>query len=207
MKKGIFIGFEGPDGSGKSTAARLVKEKLEEKGIKCILTREPGGTPISEEIREILLNEKNTEIANTTEALLYASARAQHVEEKIKPMLEQGYVVITDRYVFSSLAYQGYARGLGIDKIMELNEFAMNGAYPDKILFFDISPEVALQRKFVQNETNRMENEGEEFHKITYEGYQRAISMYGKNVCKINAEQTVEEIVSDCLKEIESLVK
>lgn len=202
MNKGLFITFEGPDGSGKSTAARLVHAKLKEMGIKCVLTREPGGTPIGEAIREILLDEKNTEMSYRAEALLYAASRAQHVEEKIKPLLQEGVVVICDRYVFSSLAYQGFSRGLGVDTIMKLNKFAMNGVYPDKVLFFDLAPEVALQRKFNQNEVNRMENEGNEFHKLTYDGYQKAISIYNKNVDKINAEKTVEEIVEECVDKI-----
>lgn len=200
MKKGKFIAIEGPDGSGKSTVAKKLYHYLRQQGVKCVLTREPGGTEISEKIREIILDNNNKEMDSMTEALLYAAARAQHVEEKIKPLLEQGYVVITDRYVLSSLAYQGYARGLGIDAVMEINSYAMGELYPDKVLFFDVSPEVALERKFINREGDRLENEGSDFHNTTYEGYQLAIEKYSDNVVKINADGTIQENLERCIE-------
>lgn len=206
MKKGIFIALEGPDGSGKSTIARKLKAYIEDLGLKCVLTREPGGTSIGEAIRHVLLDNDNTEMSNMTEALLYAASRAQHVNEKIKPLLDEGYIVISDRYVFSSLAYQGHARGLGIEEVMEINKFAMGDVYPDKVLFFDISPEEALKRKFINREADRLENAGEDFHKTTYEGYKKALDMYDKNVALIDANGTVKETLANCKEEIDGIL-
>lgn len=204
MKKGFFITLEGPDGSGKSTVAKLLQEHFAKNG-ECVLTREPGGTPIGEKIREMLLDNNNKEMSDETEALLYAASRAQHANEKINPLLEKGNIVISDRYLFSSLAYQGHARGLGIEKVMEINQFAINNVYPDITLFFDISPETALQRIFKHREGDRIENEGNNFHNITYNGYQEAIKKYNKNVVVIDANGTVEETLDNCLKELKKL--
>lgn len=206
IKKGLFIALEGPDGSGKSTIAEKLKNYIEDLGLKCVLTREPGGTPIGEDIRGVLLDNKNTEMSSKTEALLYAAARAQHVNEKIKPLLDKGYIVISDRYVLSSLAYQGHARGLGIEEVMEINKFAMDGIYPDKVLFFEISPEEALSRKFIDREADRLENAGADFHNTTYEGYKKAIEMYDKNVSLIDANGTVKETLKNCKVAIEDLI-
>lgn len=204
---GLFLAVEGPDGSGKTTTAKLLKAYLESKGYEVVLTREPGGTPIGEKIREILLDSQNTELADTTEALLYAAARAQHVEEKIKPLLEKGVIVITDRYFYSSLAYQGYGRDLGIEQVMDLSKFAISGLYPDKVLFFDITPETALARKYDQGEVNRMEEQGEEFHSVTYDGYHKALEIYNKNVEMIDANGTIEETLENCKNAVENLLK
>lgn len=203
LEKGVFITLEGPDGSGKSTIARRLKVYIEEKGRKCILTREPGGTDIGESIRDILLDNNNSEMASRTEALLYAASRAQHVEEKIKPYLDKGYVVISDRYVFSSLAYQGHSRGLGIEQVMNINEFAMNSVLPDITLFFDIKPDIALGRRFANSETDRLENAGLEFHRNTYDGYIKAIELYEDNVNIINAEGSVEETFNQCIEKLD----
>lgn len=200
---GYFLALEGPDGSGKSTIAELIKKELEENfNKKCILTREPGGTKIGEDIRHILLSRENVEMSDRTEALLYAASRAQHVDEKIRPIVEEGNFVISDRYVISSLAYQGYSRGLGIDEVMEINEFAINHFYPNRILFFDIDPAVALKRKFVDREGDRLEVEGEEFHKKVFEGYKAAISKYPNRVRVIDASKSVEEVFDECMKVI-----
>lgn len=205
-KKGIFIALEGPDGSGKSTIANKLKEYIEGLGLKCVLTREPGGTPIGEKVRNIILDNDNVEMSDKTEALLYAASRAQHVNEKIKPLLDQGYIVISDRYVFSSLAYQGYARGLGIETVMEVNEFAMDGVYPDKVLFFEISPEEALARKFIGREADRLENAGEDFHKTTYEGYKKSLKAFDKNVSLIDANGTVDETLENCKQALKNVL-
>lgn len=208
MNKGIFIALEGPDGSGKSTIANLIMSYLEELKIKGVLTREPGGTSISEEIRNILLSNNNNEMIDRTEALLYAASRAQHTEEKIVPLINDGYVVISDRYVFSSLAYQGVARGLGIEEVMNINKFAMGETYPDLILFFDISPETALSRKFVGREADRLENEGNDFHNKVYKGYYEVIDKYGdKNVVVIDANKDIKETFSQCKKVISEIIK
>lgn len=199
MKKGLFITLEGPDGSGKSTVAKLLHEYIDGLGILNAFTREPGGTAIGENIREILLDNDNYEMTSRTEALLYAAARAQHAEEKIQPLLDNDYIVLSDRYVLSSLAYQGHSRGLGIETIMEINEFAMGDTYPDLVLFFDVDPEIALSRKYINREGDRLENEGKEFHNKTYEGYEKAIEKYSKNIVKIDANGTVEETLKNCI--------
>lgn len=200
--KGLFIAIEGPDGSGKSTIAKMIKNHLDKLQLKCELTREPGGTDIGENIREVILDNDNNKMSSRTEALLYAASRAQHVEEKIKPLLESGYIVICDRYVLSSLAYQGYARGLGIEEVSKINEFAINGVYPDITLFFDVSTEITLSRKFVNRDGDRIENEGSEFHKKTYKGYKKSIETYNENVSIINANTTLQNIFNQCVKEI-----
>lgn len=206
MKKGLFLAIEGPDGSGKTTTIKILKEYLEEKGYTVVLTREPGGTLIGEKIREILLDSSNENLSDRAEALLYAAARAQHIEEKIKPNLKKGFIVITDRFYFSSLAYQGYGRGLGAEKVMDLSIFAINGLHPDKTLFFDITPETALARKFDQGEANRMEEQGESFHKKTYNGYKKAISLYNSNVITINANGSKERTAKNCIKAVNKIL-
>lgn len=206
-KKGLFITLEGPDGSGKSTIAKLLKKYIEDLGYKCVLTREPGGTDISEKIRNLLLDNDNVEMTDKTEALLYAAARAQHTEEKIKPLLNQGVIVISDRYVLSSLAYQGHSRGLGIDEVMNINKFAMGEIYPDCTLFFDVDPEIALSRKFINREGDRLENEGRDFHKKTYEGYKKAIETYWKNIRVIDANNNVKEVLKQCKYAVDELLK
>lgn len=199
--KGYFLALEGPDGSGKSTIAKLIKKELEEKyKLKIILTREPGGTEIGEDIRSILLSTANMEMGNRTEALLYAASRAQHVEEKIFPLVEDGKLVISDRYIFSSLAYQGFSRDLGIDEVMDINIFATNGFYPDRIIFFDLDPNLGLERKFAQKEGDRLEIAGDDFHKNVYQGYKEAIKKYPDKVKTIDASKSVEEVFKSCLK-------
>ena len=206
--KGYFLALEGPDGSGKSTIARLLEKELEEKyKIQTVLTREPGGTEIGEDIRAILLSTANMEMANRTEALLYAASRAQHVEEKILPLVEAGMLVISDRYIFSSLAYQGYSRRLGINEVMDINIFATNGFYPDRIIFFDLDPNLGLKRKFAQKEGDRLEIAGDDFHKNVYEGYKEAIKQYPNKVKTIDASKPVEEVFKSCLEIIKEDLK
>ena len=136
----MFITIEGPEGSGKSSVCRRIYEKLLELGYDVILTREPGGTPISEAIRDVILNKQNTSMDGRTEALLYAASRRQHLVEKVWPALKEGKIVLCDRYLDSSLAYQGGARGLGVDEILGINMFATEGTFPDTTLLFDIEP-------------------------------------------------------------------
>lgn len=178
--EGLFITLEGPDGSGKSTITKLIGNYLEEKGIEFIITREPGGTSIGEKIRDIILDNKNTNMANETEALLFAAARAQHVHEKIIPSLSDGKVVICDRFVLSSLAYQGVGRGLGINRVKMINDFALRDVYPDLILFFHIDPTVTLERKIGSLGGDRLEQEGSDLHKKVYDGYMELIEMFPK---------------------------
>lgn len=200
MRKGYFLTLEGPDGSGKSTVAERLLKELNGLGYEVVLTREPGGTEIGEDIREILLSNRNSEMCSRTEALLYAASRAQHVSEKIRPAIEAGKIVISDRFVYSSLAYQGIARGLGVDEVMGINEFAMDKMYPDRVIFFDISPEITLKRKTIGRELDRLEMEGLNFHNLVYNGYKEAIAKYPHNVIEIDADKTEGEVFKNCLK-------
>ncbi len=170
MERGLFITVEGGDGSGKSTQLETIRRYLEEKGIPCIFTREPGGTPIGEKIREIILDPGNAEMDDWTEALLYAASRAQHVAQKIRPALEAGTTVVCDRFVDSSIAYQGFGRGLG-EGVAEVNAHAIRGLVPDITLFLDVDPQKAMERVGNRSSKDRLETEPDEFHRIVYEGY------------------------------------
>lgn len=200
MKKGYFLTLEGPDGSGKSTISNRLLEHLEKLGFDVIMTREPGGTEIGEDIRGILLSNSNKEMSPITESLLYAASRAQHVSEKIRPAVEDGKIVISDRFVYSSLAYQGAARGLGVDIVMEINKFAMDGIKPNRIIFFDIKPEITLERKIIGREMDRLELEGLNFHNLVYNGYKEAINKYPDNVVVIDANKSEDEVFEDCIR-------
>ncbi len=194
MKKGYFITFEGLDGAGKSTQIQRVKEIFEKKGYEVVLTREPGGTKISEKIRKIILDNNNNEMSFVTEALLYAASRSQHVNEKIKPALESGKVVICDRYVHSSIAYQGYGRMLGADKVMDINNHAIDGLLPDLSFFILLSTEKAMERlKNSNRELDRLEVEEIDFFERIANGYNEIADNF-ENAVKIDASKTVDEI-------------
>lgn len=203
--QGKFITLEGPDGSGKSTLINLISEYMKNKGISFIITREPGGTPIGEEIRDIILDNKNTNMGAETEALLYAAARSQHIHERIIPALNEGKIVVSDRFLLSSLAYQGVGRGLGIENVKMINDFGLRGIYPDLILFLYIDPEITLERKTTLG-GDRLEKEGKDFHKRVYEGYIELLEKYPKNISKIDARKTVEEVFNQAIVEIEKLL-
>lgn len=204
--KGKFIAFEGSDGSGKSTVLTKVKEYLDENNVSYIITREPGGTKIGEQIRDILMNNENTEMDDKTEALLFAAARAQSVEEKLKKELENKDLVISDRYVLSSLAYQGYARGLGVDGVRSINEFATNSLKPNYTFFLDVDPITVLERKKSQVESDRLEEESNNFHQKVYDGYQELLKDE-ENVILIDASQTVEEVVEETINNIKKILE
>lgn len=203
---GVFITLEGPDGSGKSTILKLIGDSLKEDGIDFIETREPGGTLIGEEIRDIILDNKNINMSFEAEALLYAASRGQHVHEKILPALKEDKVVICDRFILSSLAYQGVGRGLGIERVKAINDFALRGAYPDLILFFHIDPKVTLDRKLGSVNTDRLENLGNEFHERVYKGYMELLEMYPKNIVLIDASKSIEEVLQQSISEIKKLL-
>ncbi len=205
--RGIFITLEGPDGSGKSTINRYISKYLEEQNIDFINTREPGGTKIGEDIRKIILDADNERMCPETEALLYAASRGQHVNEKIFPALNNGKVVLCERYLFSSLAYQGIARGLGIEKVKKINDFAIKGIYPDLILFFDVEPVRVLNRKIKQDGGDRLEREGDIFHKQVYEGYKKLIKMYPKNVEVVNARKSIKETSEQSINYVKKILK
>lgn len=166
---GLFISLEGPDGSGKSTQTEYLREYFQELSLDCIFTREPGGTEIGEKIRQIILDRENSKMADMTEALLYAASRAQHVEEKILPALEAGKVVVCDRYVDSSIAYQGYGRHMG-KQIEEINSYAICGCIPDLTILISVNPRVGRKR-IAAGERDRLESEKLKFHQDVYQGY------------------------------------
>ena len=198
--KGIFIVLEGPDGSGKSTMAKKIGDYYRNKGREIEFTREPGGTKISEKIRDLILDNNNTEMNYRTEALLYAAARAQLVSEKIKPWLNEGKIVISERYVYSSLVYQGIGRGLGVDEVKKINDFAIAGLKPDMVLLLDVNPKKGLKRKLNINGGDRLENEHVSFHMDVYEGYKKLTQDFPE-IKVINAERNIDEIFNE-IKEI-----
>lgn len=204
---GIFITLEGPDGSGKSTITEFIVEYLKDLNIDFIVTREPGGTSIGEDIRNIILDKKNINMSPRTEALLYAASRSQHVYEKIRPALEEGKVVLSERFVLSSLVYQGIGRELGVLDVKAINDFAIEGVNPDLTLFFDIDPVKALSRKTGENSGDRLEMEGVNFHREVYNGYLKLISMYPENIKVIDASKSIEETFEEVKNELDKILK
>ena len=206
MKKGIFITFEGIDGCGKSTQLDKAAEYLNEKGITHIVTREPGGTPLGEKIRDLILSPDNSEMKNSCELLLYLSARAQHVEEKIKPALEKGTTVLCDRYQEATFAYQGFGRGYPLDLLQRLNEFATGGLVPSKTFIFDITVECAFDRmKKTGKAPDRLEKSSEEFYQKIREGYLALASAHPKRIKLIQGEKSIDEIFDEVKKDLEEL--
>lgn len=201
--KGFFITIEGGEGSGKGTVISKLKEKYPE----FVFTREPGGTKISEQIREIIVGKDNTELVPEAEALLFAAARAQHMYEKIIPALEDGKVVVSDRFIDSNFAYQGFARGLGMHRIMQANELAVGNHMPNMTIYLDIEPEIAFKRIAENNrETNRLDLESMEFHKKVRAGYFAVAEMHQKRYRIVNANQTPEKVFMDVVACIEELI-
>ncbi|AJK89892.1 dTMP kinase [Lysinibacillus fusiformis] len=199
MKSNLFITFEGPEGAGKTTVIQKIAERLAEKNIDVLATREPGGIEIAEKIRTIILNPAHTAMDERTEALLYAAARSQHYFEKVQPALDAGKLVICDRFIDSSLAYQGYARGIGIDEVLSINEFAIGKKLPDMTLLFDIAPEVGLARIYAtgNREVNRLDVESLPFHQKVHEGYLLLVERYPERIRIVNADQDIDSVVED----------
>ncbi|MGG3560822.1 dTMP kinase [Neobacillus rhizosphaerae] len=200
MNSGIFITFEGPDGAGKTTILSMVANHFKE----AMVTREPGGIDIAEQIRKVILNKENTAMDPRTEALLYAAARRQHLIEKVKPALEEGKMVLCDRFVDSSLAYQGYARDLGIDEVWSINQFAIEELMPQLTIYFDIEPELGLKRinKNKEREINRLDLENLEFHQKVRDGYYLLMKRFPDRIVRIDASGTVEEVYEQTVKMI-----
>ena len=200
----MFITIEGPEGSGKSTATETVINKLRELGYDVLKTREPGGTPISEQIRNVILDKDNKAMDGRTEALLYAAARRQHLVESVWPAVKEGKIVICDRYIDSSLAYQGGARGLGIDNIVDINMFATDNTWPDLTLLFDIPPEIGLERISLNKnrEVNRLDLETLEFHKKVRQTFLDLAEKYSERFVIIDARKSREEVAQDALNAI-----
>ena len=202
----MFITFEGPDGSGKSTVIKKVYEKLSSDGYDIVLTREPGGTPIAEKIRDIILDNSNQAIDARTEALLYAASRRQHLVEKIWPALKEGKIVLCDRFLDSSLAYQGGARNLGIENVLNINLFATENTYPDLTLFFDVSPEIGLSRVSHDKKrvADRLDNENENFHEKVYNAFKDIVKTYKDRTVIIDASKPLEEVIEATYKVIKT---
>ena len=206
----MFITIEGPEGSGKTSVANKICETLEQEGYQIIHTREPGGTPIAEQIREVILNKENTALDPRSEALLYAASRRQHLVEKVWPALKEGKIVICDRYLDSSLAYQGGARGLGIDNILNINSFATENTFPDLTLLFDIEPSKGLERiaKNKNREVNRLDLEKIDFHNKVRNTFLELAKRYSDRYVIIDASKSFDEVYNDALKAIKDrLVK
>ena len=205
---GLFITIEGPEGSGKTTVAKKVVETLQNEGYKVLYTREPGGVGIAEKIRDIILDVNNTNLDPRSEALLYAASRRQHLVEKVLPALKEGYIVICDRFVDSSLAYQGHARKIGIDEIYDINTFAIDTHWPDITILLDIEPEIGLQRimKNRQDEVNRLDLEGLNFHNLVHEGYQIIKEKYASRMTLVDGNQTPEVVFDSVYKLIKNKI-
>lgn len=206
VNRGIFITMEGPDGSGKSTQIELLKQYLEGAGYDVLITREPGGNRISEAIREIILNSEYTEMSPVTEMMLYASARAQLIAEVIGPAIESGKAVISDRFVDSSLVYQGMARGLGVETVYEINKVAIGEYMPQLTIMLDLPAEVGISRKKDQKELDRMELESLEFHKKVTAGYREMAQRFPERIKSIDATLPIEEIYGIIKGSVEGLL-
>ena len=198
MKKALFITIEGPDGSGKSTVSQTVCQRLQQEGYRLQLTREPGGSKIAEQIRSIILDPQNTDMDARTEALLYAASRRQHLMDKVLPALENGIPVISDRFVDSSLAYQGVGRCIGIEPVWLINEFAIEGCLPDKTIYLDIDAETGLRRiQKGRNQLDRLDQEEASFHARVFQGYQTILKRFPDRFIKVDARQGLEKVVED----------
>lgn len=206
MSKGLFITIEGGEGAGKTTLIETLAEYGAASGRIVVTTREPGGIPIAEQIRQVILDPKHTAMDARTEALLYAAARRQHLVEKVIPALDRGEIVICDRFIDSSLAYQGHARGLGIEEVWEINRFAIAGTMPDLTIYMDVRPEVGLDRisKGDNREVNRLDLESLAFHNRVREGYNLLLQRYPDRMSLIDAEQTPEAVAAQVITLVEA---
>lgn len=206
--EGKFISFEGPDGSGKTSVIKELEKYFQSLGYEVIITREPGGINISEKIRDIIHDVKHVEMDARTEALLYAASRSQHLYQKIIPAVKAGKVVLCDRYIDSSLAYQGFGRELGFDEVLNINMFATDGYFPDLTIFVDVKPEIGLERVFSsdEREKNRLDLEPLNFHQKIYDGYQQIIKKYPDRIKAINGEQPRELVAKDAIDLIKKVL-
>lgn len=205
----MFITFEGPEGSGKTSVANAIVLRLRELGYDVLFTREPGGTPIAEQIREVILDPKNVLLDPRAEALLYAASRRQHLVEKVWPALKKGQIVICDRFLDSSLAYQGGARGLGVEEILNINLFATEATLPDLTLLFDITPELGLKRIAANKnrEVNRLDLEALTFHQKVRETFLSLSKIYEARYRIVDASLELEEVIATALKHILDALK
>ena len=197
-----FITFEGGECSGKTSVIEAVKKELEKKGIPYISTREPGGIKIAEQIRDVILDVENTDMTKECETLLYAASRMQHLSQRVLPALKNNLVVLCDRFLDSSLAYQGYARGIGMENVLKANSFALD-YLPELTIFIDVTPDVALKRLSSRKEKqDRLDLETMDFHKKVYEGYHKVLEMYPDRIVRIDGNQSLEEVTKECVDKV-----
>jgi len=204
--KGLFISFEGCDGSGKSTVSKAVVKKLQAENYQVIYTREPGGSDIAEQIRDIILNTNNTKMDAKTEALLYAASRRQHLVEKILPALNANKIVICDRFIDSSLAYQGVARNLGIDNVLNINLFATDYKFPDATIFLDVDEKIGLGRVKNRGNQDRLDQESLDFHTQVANGYQTIIKKFSNRMHLINADCDLDEVINNTYAKVKEII-
>lgn len=195
----MFITFEGGEGSGKTSIIKRIESNLLEFGYDVLVTREPGGSIVAEQIRKVILDSKNTSMTAETEALLFAASRTQHLEEIVLPALKANKIVLCDRYVDSSLAYQAYARNLGFEFVLSANSYAIRHL-PNLTFYLDVLPEIGLKRISVRDDLNRLDKEKESFHEKVRQGYLKVLEMYPERVVKIDANGTIDQMEIDIMK-------
>lgn len=206
MSKKLFITFEGIEGSGKSVQVGLLASKLREQGFDIVVTREPGGTRIGEEIRAITHNPENVDLTAAAEAYLMAASRAQHVREIIRPALNEGKIVISDRYLDSSLAYQGYGRGLGVKEILNLNKLAIEDIRPDITILLDLPPKIGFERRNNTKKIDRLDLQQQDFYERVRRGYLKLAKKEKERFVIIDANKTIEEIRKLVWQKVSSLI-
>ena len=209
MVRNLFITFEGPEGAGKTSVLKAIVERLQNENIECLSTREPGGIEIAEKIREIILDPAHTAMDAHTEALLYAAARSQHFYEKVEPALKDGKHVLCDRFIDSSLVYQGIGRGLGIENVRSINEFAIGTRMPDKTILFDLEPAIGLARIEAnrQDEINRLDTESLAFHESVRKGYLELAKREDGRIIIVDANRSLKEVVDDVWTIVKRLIE
>lgn len=206
MQKGLFITFEGNDGSGKTTISQMAYEKLKEAGYPVIYTREPGGIDIAEQIRKVILDPKNTAMDARCEALLYAASRRQHLVEKVLPALAEKQIVLCDRFVDSSLVYQGIARGIGVDEVMRINEFAIEGHMPDATIFLEVDLKTGLSRVSSRGNMDRLDAEGMAFHEMVAKGYAMIKEKYADRMHVVDANKEMEDVLTQTITTLMEII-
>lgn len=202
VPRGFFLSMEGPDGCGKTTQANLLEKSLRQMGFELVRTREPGGCPISEKIRQIILDTENAEMCANCEALLYAASRAQHVHQVIRPAVEAGKVVLSDRFVDSSVAYQGGGREMGVEMIRQINEPAVDGMLPDATVYLAIDHDTAMKRRLSASRPDRLELESSAFHGRVQAAYEELIERDGRRFIVVSGDQPAEEIARQVLRQV-----
>ena len=209
MVRNLFITFEGPEGAGKTSVLKVMVERLQQENIDVLATREPGGIEIAEKIREVILNPAHTAMDARTEALLYAAARSQHFHEKVHPALQAGKFVLCDRFIDSSLVYQGIGRGLGVQAVQAINEFAIGSRMPDQTILFDLDPAIGLARIEANraDEINRLDTEGLAFHEKVRAGYLQLAQQNPERIRIVDASQSLEDVIESTWAILKTLLK